>query len=342
MAAHFILPDLESPVCAMFPSAMNPHHEAVAKESRDWIDSFGFFADKKREQFMQCVHELLAAHCFPYAKYSQLRICCDFLNLLFAIDEVSDVQNGLDARETVNVYVRTMRGLAVDEGTKLYQATKESRERLIVGIGPRCFQRFIKHGEEYVNAVAVEAQLREAGKILPIKDFVPIRRDNSAVCLGLCLVEYCLGIDLPEFVLEVPAFQEIYWAGVDLICWQNDLYSYSVELAKGISGVNFVTVVMNELGFGVQDAVDYVGEVCAGLLKQYEHGKKNLPSWDPETDAAVARYVEAIGYWLRGNVDWSFETPRYFGQDALEVKRTRIVKLPSDPRYGTQNVESVV
>ena len=112
------------------------------------------------------------------------------------------------------------------------------RERLMVGIGPRCFQRFIKHGEEYVDAVTVEAYLREEGKVLSIKDFLPTRRDNSGVRQCFCLIEvrdlmkyctpsayapnqYSLGIDLPEFVFEDPTFQEIYWAGVDLICWEN-------------------------------------------------------------------------------------------------------------------------
>ena len=62
---------------------------------------------------------------------------------------------------------------------------------------------------------------------------------------------------------------------------------------------------MNELGLDIQGAADYVGEVCAGLLKQYERGRKNLPSWDPATDTAVAQYVEAIGCWLRGNVEYA-------------------------------------
>lgn len=115
---------------------------------------------------------------------------------------------------------------------------------------------------------------------------------------------------------------------------------------------------MEELGLDIQGAADYVSEVYTRLFSQYEHGRKSLPSWEPETDVAVARYVNGIGCWLRGNIEyndfrapsygsefacsWSFETPRYFGQDALEVKRTRIVKLPSNPRDGTENVESVV
>ncbi|KAI5835131.1 terpenoid synthase [Schizophyllum commune Tattone D] len=342
MSPHFILPDLESPVCALFPRATNPHYGAVLDESREWFDSFSFFPDKKRAYFQQCIFELLASHSFPYAEYSKFRVCCDWLNLVFAFDEVSDEQNGPDARKTTDVYIRAMRGLTVDEGDKLYQATKEFRERLIVGIGPRCFERFSKHSEDYVNACAVEAQLRDEGKILSIQEFLPVRRDNSGVRPGFDLIEYCLGIDLPEFVFENPTFQEFYWASLDMICWQNDLYSYSVESAKGIGAVNFITVLMEELGLDIQGAADYVSEVYTRLFSQYEHGRKSLPSWDPETDMAVARYVNGIGCWLRGNIDWSFETPRYFGQDALEVKRTRIVKLPSNPRDGTENVESVV
>ena len=46
-------------------------------------------------------------------------------NLLFAIDEISDAQNGHDARETGNIYVRAMYGITADEGTKLHHATTE-------------------------------------------------------------------------------------------------------------------------------------------------------------------------------------------------------------------------
>ena len=46
-------------------------------------------------------------------------------NLLFAIDEISDAQNGHDARETGNIYVRAMYGITADEGTKLHPATTE-------------------------------------------------------------------------------------------------------------------------------------------------------------------------------------------------------------------------
>ncbi|KAL1732292.1 isoprenoid synthase domain-containing protein [Schizophyllum commune] len=338
MSNYFVLPDHTS-ICAIYKSGTNPHYDAVAQESREWINSFDFFPDKKRLEFRQ--GQLLASHSYHYAGYNEFRVCCDFLNLLFVIDEISDKQSR-DAQETGDIYVRTMHGSNIDEGTKLYQVTKEFREHLLQCIGPRSFQRFVQHCENYISAVATEARLREEEKIPSIKDFIPLRRENSAIRCGLDLIEVCLGIDLPDFVFEDPAVQQIYWAGVDLVCWQNDLYSYSMEVARGLSGSNMVTVLMQELGVDVQGAVNYLGELCKGLVVQYGRGRENLPFWGPEIDVAVARYADAVGCWVRGNIDWSFETPRYFGQDALEVKRTRIVKLPSGPRDGTENVESVM
>ena len=132
------------------------------------------------------------------------------MNLLFVVDEVSDEQNGHDARETGNVYLRTMHGSTVDEGTTLYQMTKECvqiqwyhpsittntsprfRDRLTARFGPRSFRRFLKHCDDYIEAVSVEAQLREEGRVLSHKDFIPLRRENSAIrlCFGLFEVSW--------------------------------------------------------------------------------------------------------------------------------------------------------
>ncbi|KAL1697045.1 isoprenoid synthase domain-containing protein [Schizophyllum commune] len=283
------------------------------------------------------MNELLVSHCYPYAGYEEFRTCCDFVNLLFVVDEVSDEQSGHDARETGNVYLRTMHGSTVDEGTTLYQMTKEFRDRLTARFGPRSFRRFLKHCDDYIEAVSVEAQLREEGRVLSHKDFIPLRRENSAIRLCFGLFEYCLGIDLPDYVFEDPAFQEIYWAGADLVCWHNDLYSYNMEQAKGLSGNNIVTVLMQERNLDIQSVADYLGDLTKELMAQYTRGRANLPSWGPEIDAAVARYADAVGFWIRGNIDWSFETSRYFGEEHLEVKRTRVVKLR--PREPTSDEE---
>lgn len=119
----FKLPDLLS-MCPVKGST-NPHYEKAAAESSAWINSYNLFTDQKRAFFIQGSNELLVSHTYPYADYEQFRTCCDFVNLLFVVDEVSDDQSGRDARATGNVFLQVMRHDDWDNGSPLAQMTKE-------------------------------------------------------------------------------------------------------------------------------------------------------------------------------------------------------------------------
>lgn len=73
--------------------------------------------------------------------------------------------------------------------------------------------------------MAREAELREAGEVLTMEEYIPLRRNNSAVRLCVALVEYVLGVDLSEEVYENPVFLKAYWAVVDQVCWVNVSYN---------------------------------------------------------------------------------------------------------------------
>ena len=108
---------------------------------------------------------------------------------------------------------------------------------------------------------------------------------------------------------------------------QQDVYSYSAERERGIEGNNIVSVLMKDKGVDLQTASDMVGEHFKRLMDRFVEGKGKLPSWGMEVDAAVAAYVRAMEHWVVGNLEWSFETQRYFGPQHQEVKRTRVVVL---------------
>lgn len=106
-----------------------------------------------------------------------------------------------------------------------------------------------------------------------------------------------------------------------------DVYSYNMEQARGIGGNNIVTVLMKAKRVNLQTAVDLAGEHFQKLMDKFMEGKKALPSWGVTVDAAVAAYVGAMEHWVVGNLDWSFETQRYFGPHHAEVKRSLLVTL---------------
>jgi hypothetical protein len=100
-----------------------------------------------------------------------------------------------------------------------------------------------------------------------------------------------------------------------------------VEQSKGLEGNNILTVLMEARGFNLQEAADHAGVLFGDLMSRFVAERKKLPSWGPDLDRDINRYVDAIGHWVVGNLCWSFETPRYFGSALEDVKRTRVVKL---------------
>ncbi|KIK62503.1 hypothetical protein GYMLUDRAFT_164402 [Collybiopsis luxurians FD-317 M1] len=332
ITSQFCLPDLLA-VCPLV-GATNPHYRQAGAESADWINSYNIFSNQKKTFFMQGCNELLVAHTYPYAGYEQFRTCCDFVNLLFVVDEVSDDQNGRDARATGQIYLNTMLNEGFDDGSKLCKITKDFRQRYMQSAGPNSRRRFLNHCINYIECVSTEAELRERGEVLGLDAFTHLRRENSAIRLCFGLFEYVLGIDLPQMVFEDAAFMDAYWAAADMVCWANDVYSYDMEQKKGHNGNNIVTVLMKEYSIDLQAAADYVGVYFEQLMKCFLDARTRIPSFGLEVDAGVVRYLDAMAHWVRGNLDWSFETERYFGSKFENVKETRIVclsrKVPED------------
>ena len=119
----FTLPDLHI-VCPLTGST-SPHYEKAGPQSSAWVNSYNIFIDRKRAEFVQGCNELLVSHTYPYADFDQFRTCCDFVNLLFVVDEVSDEQNGKDANVTCQIFLNAMKDPDWTDGSNLCQMTKE-------------------------------------------------------------------------------------------------------------------------------------------------------------------------------------------------------------------------
>lgn len=140
----------------------------------------------------------------------------------------------------------------------------------------------------------------------------------------------------------------IYNAALDMILWSNvsihdlatqdfysypsillqDLYSYRIEYAKdGEKCSNVIIALIYEKGFDLQETADYIGVEFKSLLNQFLSDKAALPSFGPETDTELRAYIFGLETWIIGNLRFSLETPRYLGEDRVEIRNTFIVKL---------------
>lgn len=95
------------------------------------------------------------------------------------------------------------------------------RDRYIILASDYNFQRFLAHFKDYMEAVCKEAELRERGELLTIADYLPLRRENSAIRLSFKLAEFSLRIDIPDEVFANDVFMSLYLGAADMICWSN-------------------------------------------------------------------------------------------------------------------------
>ncbi len=78
---------------------VNPNCKLAAEESKHWLLSGCRLRAKKRAAFHGLKGGLLTAMCYPLAEYEQLRVCCDYINYLFHLDNICDE---MDDRTTVS------------------------------------------------------------------------------------------------------------------------------------------------------------------------------------------------------------------------------------------------
>jgi alpha-muurolene/germacrene-A/gamma-muurolene synthase len=75
--------------------------------------------------------------------------------------------------------------------------------------------------EQFFESVNLQAQARDAGIIPDLESYIDVRRDTSGCKSAFDLIEYSMGIDLPEYVHEHPVIEALKQGSNDLVTWSN-------------------------------------------------------------------------------------------------------------------------
>ena len=164
------------------------------------------------------------------------------VNILWLYDEFTDTESGAEAVKAAGIVSRALREPGYNDGTWICRMMKtyafihlhplqkfsnthindpSFKENHIDEAGTGVARRFINNFCNYVDIVGKEAELREKNEVLDIPNYVIFRRETSAVRTCFDLVEYCLDLDLPQYVHDDPVFISGYNAGMDLVFWAN-------------------------------------------------------------------------------------------------------------------------
>ena len=100
--------------------------EQATNESIVWLDNLGILGPQGETKsfFDRTQAGILGGYTYPYADYDQLRACTDFINTIYVLDEITDLQSGKDARATMVNHLDVLFGGASD-GSAISQMSVE-------------------------------------------------------------------------------------------------------------------------------------------------------------------------------------------------------------------------
>jgi len=97
---------------------------------------------------------------------------------------------------------------------------------------------------------------------------------------------------------------------------------------------------MKEHNTDVQGAIDWTSMLHAEMVKRFNELYLEIPRWGGPLDLDVQSYMNGMAQWVGANVQWSYESERYFGKQGHEVKKTRMLCLL--PRNSKLNGHGVI
>lgn len=330
---HLVVPRLYCP----FPSAVSPHLEAVNEHTLAWVWRFGLVQEEHAfVRLRDSMFPNLVARAYPRAPSDRLAVISDWNTWLFLLDDECD-EAGLgrkpDRLEALHARCldvlsrfrpgslgrrRTPRNVPSNQyrsrpgrpDVPLIYALDDLRGRMEALMSRAWMDRFAVSVSEYFDAAVWEAHNREQG-IWPDSDtFGLIRPYTSAVYTFIDLIDLSEGDRLPLVVRKHPSYQQLALKTNNVICGCNDLFSLSKERAH-FDMHNLVLVLQHEAGMSLQAAVDEVASFVEREVKCFVALEARLPSFGSTVDSSVRRFVEVLRTWMRGNLDWSYESGRY-------------------------------
>ncbi|OBZ67350.1 Alpha-muurolene synthase [Grifola frondosa] len=245
--------------------------------------------------------------CYPLAGFPQLRVCCDFINYLFHLDNICDEMDDNGTHDTATEVLNALHHPYAPSrpATRVGRMTRDYWRRLIVTASPGAQQRFIETFDLFFQAVTQQAMDRKSGAIPDFESYIAMRRDTSGCKPCWALIEYANNLDLPAHVMTHPVINGLEEAANDLVTWSNDIYSYNVEQSKGDTH-NLIVVIQQQYGLDLQSAVDFVGDLCLQTIDRFSMLREQMPSWSPQIDRQVQIYVDGLGDWVIGNLSNCF------------------------------------
>lgn len=253
---------------------------------------------------------------FPDGDFNELCLAYDYAFIFIWLDDFIDSVPKGRKSEVINKFLTSSRNIfhlnqGVKIGDNLFVAELDKVWHRFTQLAQKDWlELFIKVNEETFQAFEWEARNHDAGGNPLITDYL---QRKIYITGGLTLSAISLWInkiDLPLDMYYSSLVQELISSAMLIPSLANDIHSLLKEQES--SEFNIVTLLKEEKGGSIEDAVKEAIDLHNTCLARFIELSRNRPSFGTEIDKELNRYISSLETIIAGYSAWAtMDTARY-------------------------------
>lgn len=298
------------------PAAIRPDWEVLERQTNAWVERFQLNADDTlRARIPKIgVGELAARTSLDAQSLATAQFSADVLIWLIAFDDRYCDEGRYRSRPGEMAIFAAELARVADTGetssSEAYVRALADLRRRVDGLcSPVAAARWASALRSYFQYQVWEAAFRSAGTIPTLDEYVVARIQNGAMEVCTMSLDIAGGYEVPAAEMSDPHVRALTEMCCAMVGLDNDLVSYHKEQENGGGDtMNIVDVIANERQISVREAAAQALQLRNAILARYLEQKSQVVhalSWEGQ------RYVSGLSAWIRGNLDWSFNSDRY-------------------------------
>jgi hypothetical protein len=305
-----------------FEARISPFVSEIDRHTASWLQEFNLLqSDEAYDRFRKYKFAWMTARTYPDADLEFLCTANDLNTWLFVLDDLLDHVTPETAsyreqkylQQVITDFVNVLRyDKSIDRETNPVLAALSdfwNKMRQLSTVSWQC--QFTLSLKATFEAAVWEAENAKHQKHPSVFQYMQMRPFFSGANLGTDMLEVAAQTYLPIFVLQNEQFQKLVDLARRAVCWANDLFSLSKELAHG-DDHNLVVVIEHEQQISLEEAIAETAAIHNREIALFNELRTQLPSFGPNIDFAIQRHLDALGTMVRGFMDWSiYDTARY-------------------------------
>ncbi|MEA5599881.1 terpene synthase family protein [Nostoc sp. UHCC 0252] len=307
-----------------FVSQINKHVDTLERHALEWVLNFNLLANESSyKRFCKSKFFFLTASAYPKSQLEELKIANDWLSWVFIWDDqcdLSDLKNQPGVLKAFHQrYLEILNGAELTSRDTIFShALIDLRQRTLQRASIKWFNYFISYLEDYFYGCVQEATNRAKGIVPDVDTYIMIRRSSVGVYAVLALAEFCNQFMISDVLRNHYLVKNLELITTDIIAWSNDIFSASREIASG-DVHNLIFVLHHHKQISIEEAMEQVKKIHNEEINSLINLESLLPYYGEELDISITKYISGMHSWIRGNLDWCYQSSRYDILERLEL-----------------------